>query len=136
MFLPVDDFLNAPIYFFEVQFQPDKRFYHRFFGEIFLYLSKYERSNNWSAVVIFKKRGLDPGNFPQYIELLTSQRVRRIYLDELEEAVDQLLGVGIIKLVVCDSLPQKRVRNYSSEPASKARSHPDRSIQVTDMFHS
>ena len=118
LFLPADDSLNAPIYFVEVQFQPDKRFYHRFFGEIFLYLSKYERSNNWSAVVIFKKKSLDPGNLPQYIELLTSQRVRRIYLDELGEAVDQSLGVGIIKLIVEN---KKKAVNFARQLLNKAR---------------
>lgn len=46
LFLPNEDDLTSPIYFVEVQFQPDARFYHRFFGEIFLYLSKYERSND------------------------------------------------------------------------------------------
>lgn len=99
LFLPNEDDLTSPIYFVEVQFQADPRFYHRFFGE-FLYLSKYERSNDWQAVVVFQKRSLAPGNLPQYIELLTSQRVSRIYLDELGEAADQSLGVGIVKLVV------------------------------------
>lgn len=98
LFLPSEDSLNSPIYFVEVQFQLDKRFYHRLFGEIFLYLSRYERSNDWRAVVIFQKRSLDPGNLPQYLELLTSSRVRRIYLDELGEAADQSLGIGIVKL--------------------------------------
>lgn len=118
LFLPTEDDLTSPIYFVEVQFQPDKRFYHRFFGEIFLYLSKYERSNDWQAVVVFKKRSLDPGNLPQYIELLTSQRVRRIYLDELGEAADQSLGVGIVKLIV---ETKKKAVNYARQLLNKAR---------------
>jgi predicted transposase/invertase (TIGR01784 family) len=35
LFLPADDSLNVPIYFVEVQFQPDKRFYHRFLAKSF-----------------------------------------------------------------------------------------------------
>ncbi len=37
-FLPSTVTLETPIYFVEVQFQPDRDFYARFFGEIFLYL--------------------------------------------------------------------------------------------------
>ncbi len=69
-------------------------------------------------MVIFKKKSLDPGNLPQYIELLTSQRVRRIYLDELGEAVDQSLGVGIIKLVV---ETKKKAVNFARLLLNKAR---------------
>lgn len=100
LFLPLADELNEPIYFVEVQFQADKKFYQRLFGEIFLYLSKCDRANDWRAVVVFKQRSLDPGNIPQYIELLTSQRVRRIYLDELGVEAERSLGIGIVKLVV------------------------------------
>jgi len=99
LFLPLADSLDEPIYFVEVQFQPDKKFYQRLFGEIFLYLSKCDRANDWRAVVVFKQRSLDPGNIPQYVELLTSQRVRRIYLDELGVEA-RSLGIGIVKLVV------------------------------------
>lgn len=118
LFLPVEDTLNQPIYFVEVQFQSDKRFYHRFFGEIFLYLSKYERSNDWQAVVVFRKRSLDPGDLPQYIELLTSQRVRRIYLDELGEAAERSLGIGIIKLVV---ETKRKATDYARQLLNRAR---------------
>ncbi|AKG21071.1 hypothetical protein IJ00_06965 [Calothrix sp. 336/3] len=38
VFLP--NTLELPIYFAEVQFQPDKKFYSRFFTEIFNYLDK------------------------------------------------------------------------------------------------
>ena len=100
LFLPSDDSADQPIYFVEVQFQRDERFYQRFFGEIFLYLSQYERANDWRGVVIFRSKSLDPGVKPQYRELLASPRIRRIYLDELGEAADQSLGVGAVKLVV------------------------------------
>jgi len=118
LFLPSANYPNQPIYFVEVQFQPDPKFYHRFFAEIFLYLSKYEQSNDLGAVVIFKKRNLDPGNLPQYLDLLTSQRVRRIYLDELGESAEQYLGVGVIKLVV---ETKKKVDNLARHLVNKAR---------------
>ncbi|MBD1906947.1 Rpn family recombination-promoting nuclease/putative transposase [Trichocoleus sp. FACHB-832] len=66
----------------------------------FLYLSQYEQSNDWRGVVLFKTRSQDPGVKPQYRELLTSPRIRRIYLNELGEAAEQSLGVGVVKLIV------------------------------------
>lgn len=65
-----------------------------------MYLSRCDRANDWKAVVVFKSRSLDPGNLPQFVELLSSQRVRRIYLGELGEVSGQSIGVGIVKLVV------------------------------------
>ena len=51
VFLP--DNLNDPIYFVEVQFQKDERFYSRFFSEIFLYFHQSESNNNWQGVIIY-----------------------------------------------------------------------------------
>lgn len=83
LFLPS---INSPqqlIYFVEVQFQPDARFYQRFFGEIFLYLSQYDLLNDWRAVVVYPRRSIDPDVPIQYRGLLMSQQLQRIYLDEL-----------------------------------------------------
>jgi len=41
-----------------------------------------------------------PFYLAEFQELLTSQRVQRIYLDELPEAADRSLGVKIVKLVI------------------------------------
>ncbi len=125
LFLPSDDSADQPIYFVEVQFQRDPRFYQRFFGEIFLYLSQYERPNDWRGAVIFKNRSLDPGVQAQYRELLTSPRVRRIYLDELGEAADRSLGVGVVKLVVetkkkATELARQLLNKASQEIADEA----------------
>ncbi len=56
VFIP--DNLNDPIYFVEVQFQKDERFYSRFFSEIFLYFHqsefKPEIGKGWSFIPIGK----------------------------------------------------------------------------------
>lgn len=100
VFLPPENASYQPIYFSEVQFQLDKKFYQRFFGEIFLYLAQSELVNDWRGVIIFKKRSIDPGAKAQYRELLNSPRIIRIYLDELGETAYQSLGLGVVKLVV------------------------------------
>jgi len=55
VFIP--DNLNDPIYFVEVQFQKDERFYSRFFSEIFLYFHQSELSQNWQGVIIYPSGG-------------------------------------------------------------------------------
>lgn len=100
VFLPNTDALEKFIYFLEVQFQPDKKFYSRFFTEIFLYLDRTELPNNWRGVVIYPSRSTDTGETDRYIELLNSGRVRRIYLNELDSAADLSFGIQTIKLVI------------------------------------
>lgn len=102
VFLPSVSTPEQPIYFVEVQFQPDSDFYSRFFAEIFLYLDKTELTNNWRGIVIFPRRSIDTGNTERYVELLNSRRISRIYLEELEETSEQSLGIPILKLVVAD----------------------------------
>ena len=89
-----------PIYFLEVQFQKDPEFYARFFCEIFLYLRLYAPTKAWRAVVLFPRRSLEPTEVEAYRVLLESSQVTRLYLNELGDAAEQSLGVGIIKLVV------------------------------------
>jgi predicted transposase/invertase (TIGR01784 family) len=103
VFLPNLDTPDQPIYFLEVQFQPDSKFYSRFFSEIFLYLDKTELNNNWRGVVIFPSRNVDTSNIERYTELLESRRVSRIYLDELTVDSSESVGIASIKLIVASS---------------------------------
>ena len=104
IFLPARGDEN-PIYFVEVQFQPDPDFYSRFLTEIFLYLRQNKPQNDWCAVVIYPSRSVDTGNIRHYREFFASQRVRRVYLNELGEASEQSIGIGTIRLVI---LPEAR----------------------------
>ncbi len=111
VFLPVRDAVS-PIYFVEVQFQPDKKFYSRFFAEIFLYLDKTELTKNWRGVVLFPSRSIDTGETEPYIELLNSQRVRRVYLDELISTPQQSIRIETVKLVI---EPEKSAETKAQE---------------------
>jgi predicted transposase/invertase (TIGR01784 family) len=102
VFLPTVNAPHQPIYFLEVQFQPDGKFYSRFFSEIFLYLDKTELNNNWRGVVIFSSRNVDTSNTERYTELLESRRVTRIYLDELAVDSSESVGIASIKLIVAN----------------------------------
>ncbi len=99
VFLPKSN-ASSPIYFVEVQFQADKKFYSRLFTEIFLYLDKTQLTNNWRGVVVYPSRSVDVGETERYIELLTSGRVTRIYLDEFDSTASQSISIGTVKLVI------------------------------------
>jgi predicted transposase/invertase (TIGR01784 family) len=96
VFLP--DTPAQPMYFVEVQFQNDARFYARFFSEIFLYLRQYDEPDDWQAVVIFPDRNTEPNGRLRYRALLGCDQVQKIYLDELTEEAS--LSLEILKLVV------------------------------------
>jgi predicted transposase/invertase (TIGR01784 family) len=101
VFLPTQTEEN-PIYFVEVQFQPDSEIYSRLFAEICLYLRQNKPKNDWFAAVIYPTRSVDTGNIKHYREFFSSQRVTRIYLDELGEATSLPIGIATIKLVIED----------------------------------
>ncbi|MDB9374834.1 Rpn family recombination-promoting nuclease/putative transposase [Nodularia sphaerocarpa] len=99
VFLPRQGEQN-PIYFVEVQFQNDTEIYSRLFSEIYLYLRQNQPKNSWRGVVIYPTRSLDTSDINNYNEFFTSQRVTRIYLDELGETVSLPIGIATIKLIV------------------------------------
>jgi len=84
----------------EVQFQPDEDLYYRLFGELFLYLRQYKPRHPWRVVVIYPTRSIEREQSLHFGKLLTLDGVRRIYLDELGEAAELSLGVGVVKLVI------------------------------------
>ncbi|MGI8501069.1 MAG: Rpn family recombination-promoting nuclease/putative transposase, partial [Hassallia sp.] len=101
VFLPTQTEEN-PIYFVEVQFQPDSEIYSRLFAEICLYLRQNKPQNDWFAAVIYPTRSVDTGDIRHYREFFASHRVSRIYLDELGETASLPIGIATIKLVISD----------------------------------
>ena len=91
---------RKPIYFVEVQFQPDDIFYYRLFTEIFLYLGQNKPKKDWRAVAVFCRRSIDQAVPIEYQRLLLSQQVQWVYLDELEETANPSVGLGMVRLVV------------------------------------
>jgi predicted transposase/invertase (TIGR01784 family) len=96
VFIP--DKLNDPIYFVEVQFQKDERFYSRFFSEIFLYFHQSELSQNWQGVIIYPHREIENSPKSRYQEFFESGRVNCYYLNQLDEG--DSLGVKVLQLIV------------------------------------
>jgi predicted transposase/invertase (TIGR01784 family) len=66
VFLPEMD--EDPIYFVEAQFNREKDFYPRFFGEIFVYLRQNQPVSDWRAVVLYPEEATDTGIHRHYRE--------------------------------------------------------------------
>jgi predicted transposase/invertase (TIGR01784 family) len=98
VFLPQTE--EQPIYFVEVQFQPDTEIYSRLFTEINLYLRQNQPKNDWLAVVIYPTRSIDTAQTTHYRESFASGRVTPIYLNELGENPSLPIGIATIKLVI------------------------------------
>ncbi len=121
LFVPTDGNSAQPFYLVEVQFQPDDELYYRIFSELFLYLRQYQPINPWRVVVIYPTRSIEREETHQFGDMLTLERVERIYLDELTE-IDSL-GVEIVKLVV---EPEETAVDVAKSLIEKAQ------IQLTD----
>jgi predicted transposase/invertase (TIGR01784 family) len=100
LFLPTTNEDECPFYLVEVQFQPDETLYYRLFAELFLFLKQYRLSHPWRVVIIYPSRSVEREEALQFGELLASNRVQRIYLDELGAAGETSLGVGLVKLII------------------------------------
>jgi len=96
----VSNLKNQPFYFVEVQFQYDASFYRRFFAEIFLYLSKASLETDWRGVVIYPNRRVESEYTQNFSELINSERLQRIYLDEIETSS---VGISTIKLITVET---------------------------------
>ncbi len=99
VFLPIHNEEN-PIYFVEVQFQCDSDIYLRLVSEIFVYLRQNKSKNSWRGVVIYPSRSIDIGDKEHFIEFFLSQRISRIYIDELGDAASLPIGIATIKLII------------------------------------
>ena len=100
VFLPDAAATQLPIHFLEVQSQSDKDFYSRFFTEIFIYLRQNQPNHDWRATVLFLSRRIEPEEPAWYREFFRSDRLCRIYLDELEETETDSIGLKAIQLIV------------------------------------
>jgi predicted transposase/invertase (TIGR01784 family) len=96
IFIP--NFEDKLIYFVEVQCQPKPDFYWELLAEINIYLNQFKPVQDWKAVALFADRRFEVKNLTPYQqELVNSDRIIRIYLDELPTGS---IGVGLIQLIV------------------------------------
>jgi predicted transposase/invertase (TIGR01784 family) len=96
---------KSPIVFVEAQGYLDRenKVYPSFFAKIFMYLRDETPVNDWRAVMVFAKRGYDPGLPIHYQDFLPAQRLHLVYLDEMPDRMaDQSLEVSLVQLIGLD----------------------------------
>jgi predicted transposase/invertase (TIGR01784 family) len=98
--LPKPDAIDQTVIFLEVQFQKDPTFYHRLIAEIHLFLKLNPSTFDWKAVVIFQKRSIEPPDFRLFRNLIHSDQVHRIYLEDLKASSDNNVGLDLMRLIV------------------------------------
>jgi predicted transposase/invertase (TIGR01784 family) len=98
IFIPATN--DKPFFLIEVQFQPKEDFYWEFPSEIFLYLNQYRPKQEWQAVAIFARRSFEP-EIPNHVrEIIASNRIVRVYLDDWLDRETDSFAIAIIQLIL------------------------------------
>jgi predicted transposase/invertase (TIGR01784 family) len=123
--LPRDD-EQAPVWFVEVQFQPDEMLYHRLFSELLLFVRQNPTTHDWRVLLLFPRRSLEPQQVDLHRELLGSDRVFRVYIEDLPAIADLPLEIALVKLI---TEPQNRAvesgRNLLQRALTPKLCYPD-----------
>jgi predicted transposase/invertase (TIGR01784 family) len=125
VFLPNE--ADGVVYFCEVQFQKDEQLYERVFAESLLYFYRNRhRFSDWQAVIIYPSRSTEQSKIHPYEGLLNSDRVHRIYLNELGNIRQLPIWVALMVLTTVDEnqAPTEAryllERNITEQPSSRA----------------
>jgi len=101
VFKPLNPALDLPTIFVEVQFQPDEKFYSRFFSEIFLYLHQYPQDNRCKAVVIYPERKTEVDTLHKFKGLIDIAHIERVYLQESVKNSNEW-QLRLLELIITD----------------------------------
>jgi len=120
--LPDKDSPGHWIYFLEVQFQKNRKFYPHLFAEVFLYLEQKMPRSNWRAAAFFARKGLDPGLPIQY-EMLRSH-LSVVYLDDRASGQELTPALSLVQMIVAPKKQAvrtvRRLRRRMDEEPGKA----------------
>jgi predicted transposase/invertase (TIGR01784 family) len=115
---------DEPMYYVEIQYQPDEDFYGRFIAEIALHLYQTKPPNDWFAVVIFPSRSVDRGIPRRYDVFESSGKLRRLYLNEMSDEVFTPYPLSLLPII---SAPEPRVETLVHKVLD--------SLQAEDYLH-
>jgi predicted transposase/invertase (TIGR01784 family) len=118
---PPAEATERPMVFVEVQYQPDDRFYSRFFAEIFLYLYLHPPAHPWQAVVIYPERRVERDAGQHYAALLTIPQVRRVYLEDFRQPAPSSLGLRLLQLLIGEPAQAITQAQALVQPATPAQ---------------
>jgi predicted transposase/invertase (TIGR01784 family) len=124
IFIPTTD--DKPIFFIEVQFQPKNDFYWEYLSEIFLYLNQYRPVNKWQAVAIFARRNCEPEIVDHVQEMIDSNRIIRVYLEDWLNQETNSLTIAIIQLILA---PENKAPELARQINNKVQQEPNTDLQ-------
>ncbi len=131
IFSPTDN--NKPIYLLEVQFQAKPDFYWEYLSEIFLYLNQYRPEQEWKAIAIFGKRSYEPELRSHVEEMISCQRIQRVYLEDLIGRETKSFGIGIIQLILASESQAVAIAKQLGEKLER-EIDPDIQEQVVEFI--
>lgn len=125
---------KLPLYFVEVQFHRKPNFYANLFAKVFSYLEENDAGQEWVAVAIFPTRAEEPKRLGPYAELLDSQRVRRIYLEDIALSADDLpLGLRVLQLLFASLARAEELAPRIIEEANVEWGHGELTAKVVEL---
>ena len=133
VFRPIASEPGLPIYFTEVQFQRNKRFYQRLFSRIFDYFDQTEDSRKWCVRVIFAERLMDPGLPTEFEGFFTEGVLERYYLEDLIGQEDLPVELEMIRLIVT---PEAEAAEQAHRVLRRAREETEPGSRRREMVES
>jgi predicted transposase/invertase (TIGR01784 family) len=143
VFEPLDALPGKPVYFTEVQFWDNPKFYWKLFAEVFIFLEKHMPESPWKAVALFGHAGLDPG-VPLALRPLQDECLRVVYLDQwAEQHPGGSIGLRMVKLIVESEETASEdarslvadVKSQADDPAARAALRTIETILVYKFPH-
>lgn len=96
--LPPEDTVG-PVFFIEVQFQPDEKLYERIFAETALYFYRNaEKFSDWQVIVIYPTKSTEQKWLYPHRSLLNGRQLHRVYLDQLGDIQSLPIWIGLMVL--------------------------------------
>jgi predicted transposase YdaD len=123
---------HQTLYFLEMQFQRDKRFYFRLFAEIFVYFRKTMPDFPWKAVVLFAKEAHDPGIPSVFNALLPHLHI--IHLDKIPNDVFRKHPADILELLILPEDPLLVVEKAQEAIVRAKGIHATRGAETHDLI--
>jgi predicted transposase/invertase (TIGR01784 family) len=124
---------SLPLYFVEVQFQRRPNYYADLFAKVFTYLNENDPRQEWVAVAIFPSRGEEPKHQGPYEDLLRSKRVKRIYLDDIKDAKNPPVGLGLVQLLFASESKSQQLAPRIVEQAKADLDDSDLQAKVVEL---
>ncbi|NER19434.1 MAG: Rpn family recombination-promoting nuclease/putative transposase [Symploca sp. SIO1C2] len=118
VFFPKRD--GDPIYFVEVQFQPDEHLYYRLMQDVFVFLGQNRWKYGWQAVVFWAKRSLDPGIPQCYDAQVKAGNLKVFYLEDTPNTANSI-ALGLVRLVI---EPTSNIENRVRQLETSVRALP------------